>query len=114
MNRRAGLALGWGLVAVVVYLSLTPTPPKIDVDSGDKLGHLAAYGALAYWFSQFYAGRTRLLYLLGFVAMGIALEIAQGATGFRSFELADMAANTLGVVAGWAAALLLPLGFGKA
>src|SRR5262245_59158629 len=114
MNRRAGLALGWAMVAAVVYLSLTPAPPRIDVESGDKLGHLAAYGSLAYWFSQFYLGRTRLFYLLGFVAMGIALEFAQGATGYRSFELADMAANTLGVAAGWVAALLLPLGFAKA
>ena len=114
MNRRAGLALGWAWVAAVIYLSLTPTPPRIDLEGGDKLGHFLSYSALGFWFSQFYVGRTRLFYLLGFVAMGIAIEFAQGATGYRNFELADMAANTLGVAAGWAAALLLPLGFPKA
>ena len=109
MNRRAGLALGWAGVAAVIYLSLTPAPPRIDLTGGDKLGHLLAYAALTYWFCQFYFHKARLYYALGFVAMGIALEFAQGATGYRSFEVADMAANALGVAAGWGTALLLPL-----
>ena len=46
--------------------------------------------------------------MTGFVGMGIALEFVQGALGYRSFELADMAANTLGVAAGWIAAQLMP------
>jgi hypothetical protein len=40
--------------------------------------------------------------------MGVALDVLQGQTGYRSFELADMAANALGVAAGAAAALILP------
>jgi VanZ family protein len=110
MNRRAGLAIGWAAVAVVIYLSLTPAPPQVGLDGGDKLGHFLAYAALTYWFGQFYSYRTRAAYALGFVAMGIALEFAQGALGYRSLELADMAANTLGAAAGWAAAAMLPLG----
>jgi hypothetical protein len=46
--------------------------------------------------------------------MGIALEFAQGALGYRSMELADMAANTLGAAAGWAGARLLSFGWPKA
>ena len=110
MNRRAGLAIGWAAVAVVIYLSLTPAPPQVELDGGDKLGHFLAYAALTYWFGQFYFYRTRAAYALGLVAMGIALEFAQGALGYRSMELADMAANTLGAAAGWAAAAALPLG----
>ena len=109
MNRRAGLALGWAGVAAVIYLSLTPAPPRVDVEGGDKLGHLLAYGTLTYWFCQFYIHKARLAYALGFVAMGVALEFAQRATGYRSFEVADMVANALGVAAGWGMALLLPL-----
>ena len=30
-----------------------------------------------------------------------ALEFAQGLTGYRSFEVIDMVANTLGVLIGW-------------
>jgi VanZ family protein len=109
MNRRAGLAIGWAAVAVVVCLSLTPSPPDSGIDGGDKLGHFLAYAGLAWWFGQFYSHRARAAYALGFVAMGIALEFAQGALGYRSLELADMAANTLGAAAGWAGAVARPL-----
>ena len=96
------------MVAAVVWLSLTPSPPKVDFELSDKVGHLLAYGALMFWFAQLYAGQARFAYASGFVAMGIGLEIAQGALGYRSYELADMAANTLGVLLGWAAALIIP------
>jgi hypothetical protein len=36
--------------------------------------------------------------------MGIGLEYAQGATAYRSLEVADIAADTLGVGVGWLAA----------
>ena len=114
MNRRAGLALGWAWAAAIVVLSLIPSPPDPGFDDGDKLGHFLAYASLTYWFGQFYFYRTRAACALGFIAMGIALEFAQGALGYRSMELADMAANTLGAAAGWAAADLLPLGRRKA
>jgi hypothetical protein len=114
MNRRAGLALGWAWAAAVVCLSLMPSPPSGDIEGGDKAGHLLSYALLAWWFCQLYLGRTRLFHLIGFVAMGIALEFAQGAGGYRSFELADMAANALGVALGWAAARFLPVRILKA
>ena len=52
--RTALLAIGWGWAAVIVWLSLTPAPPKLDFEHGDKLGHFLAYAA-------------------GFTAMGIGL-----------------------------------------
>jgi len=111
MNRRAGLALGWAWVAAIVYLSVAPTPPKIDLEGSDKAGHLFAYALLAFWFCLFYLdARTRFFYMAGFVSMGIGLEFVQGALGYRSFELADMAANTLGVAAGWGCALIFRFG----
>ena len=102
--------MGWATVAAVVWLSLTSSPPRIDIEEGDKLGHLASYGTLMFWFSQLYREKgTRALYALGFGAMGVALEFAQGATGYRSFELFDMLADGVGVALGWAAALVLPV-----
>lgn len=93
---------GWLLAAAIVVLSLIPAPPDVDVPHGDKLGHFAAYALLAFWFCWLYPQpRTRLLYGAAWIAMGVALEFAQGATGYRSFELADMAANSLGVLLGW-------------
>jgi VanZ family protein len=107
--RPFALALGWILVAVVIWLSVTPSPPTIDVDQGDKLGHLVAYGTLMFWFAQLYVrSAVRLRYALGFIGLGIALEFVQGHIG-RDFEVADMAADAFGVALGWAGALVVRL-----
>lgn len=107
------VALGWALVAFVVWGSLTPSPPSLDMGfaQADKLEHFLAYGSLMFWFAQLYV-RTpvRLGYAIGFVALGIALEFIQGQVG-RDFELADMAADAVGVSIGWAGALAVPLRF---
>lgn len=100
--RGTAIAGGWLYAAAIVFLSLTPRPPQIDVEYGDKLGHLLSYGLLMFWFCFLYrAPTTRLGYGALWIAMGVALEFVQGATGTRSFELADMAANSLGVLLGW-------------
>jgi VanZ family protein len=108
MRRAPWLAVGWAMVAAVVWLSLTPAPPKLDFEQGDKLGHFLAYGALMFWFSQLYRKWARVLYGAGFIAMGIGLEFAQGRLGYRTYEVVDMYANSLGVLLGWAVALMLP------
>jgi len=101
-KRVAAVAAGWLYAAAIVFLSLTPRPPQIEVEHGDKLGHLLAYGLLMFWFCFLYRYRyTRLAYGIGWIALGVALEFAQAATGYRSYELADMAANSLGVLLGW-------------
>ena len=106
--RPLGLALGWGWAATIVWLSLTPNPPTIDLEQGDKLGHFLGYGLLMFWFCQLYAApRTRLAYAISFAALGVGLELLQRNLGFRSYEPFDMAANALGVALGWAAALAL-------
>ena len=105
LRRAAALACGWLIVAVIAWLSLTPSPPTLDFQWGDKLGHLAAYGGLMFWFSRLYTSqRSRLAFALAWVAMGIGLEFTQGALGYRAYEMLDMVANTLGVLAGWAIA----------
>jgi VanZ family protein len=100
--RRLWLVLGWSLVLFVIYLSLTPEPVQVSVDHGDKYGHIFAYAMLMSWFANLYAlsGR-RMQFAAGFVALGIALEFVQGWTGYRSFEVADMAADAAGVGIGW-------------
>jgi glycopeptide antibiotics resistance protein len=61
-----------------------------------------------FWFSQLYEKTVRVFYGCAFVVMGIGLEFAQGALGYRTYDLFDMCANTLGVLLGWAAALMIP------
>ncbi len=104
--RRFLLIIGWGLVGVIWWLSLTPHPPHIDFEQSDKVGHFLAYGGTMFWFCLVYrTSRVRLAYAAGFIAMGIAIEFIQGWTGYRDFEVYDMVADALGVVLGWAAAL---------
>ena len=44
--RPALTAAAWLWAAAIVWLSLTPSPPQVDLAQGDKLGHFAAYGVL--------------------------------------------------------------------
>jgi len=106
--RIAAISIGWLIAAAIVWLSLTPAPPRLEIEEGDKIGHFIAYGLLMLWFCGLYARfRVRLAYAAGWIAMGIALEFAQRALGTRSFELLDMAADAAGVLCGWALAFNL-------
>jgi hypothetical protein len=81
----------------------------VDITAGDKLGHLLAYGLLMFWFCQVYAARkARLFHGIAFLAMGIGLEVLQGMSGTREYDVVDMLANAAGVGCGWMAARLLP------
>lgn len=100
--RRIWLAVGWLGIALVVFLSLTPRPPDLGIEQGDKLGHFAAYAALMLWFAQIYRSRqSRWRWAIGLFALGVALELIQRWTGLRTFSYSDMAADSLGVGIGW-------------
>ena len=104
------MALGWAFVAAIVWLSVTTSPPTLDVEEGDKLGHAFAYAGTMFWFAQLYASRrTRLLYAAALIGLGVALEFVQRALGYRTFDVFDMAADAVGVALGWAAAMLVRL-----
>jgi VanZ family protein len=96
------LTIAWLLVVAVVVLSLVRLgvdPPRAH---SDKAGHLLAYATLMFWFGQIYSRlRTKLFIAIALTLMGVALEIAQGYTGYRSFEYSDMGANATGVAIGW-------------
>ncbi|GAB6039980.1 hypothetical protein JCM17961_06530 [Endothiovibrio diazotrophicus] len=98
---------GGGWLTLVVYLSLTGSPPQVDlgIDAADKLEHLAAYGWLMGWFAPLWpAWRHRLRLAAALIALGITLEFLQQLGGVRHFEVADMAANATGVLiafGGW-------------
>ena len=99
-------AVGIGLVVTVVALSLLPLPAADLGANSDKLGHSLAYSSLMYWFAMVYPAKRRHPALaICFVALGVGLEFLQGMTSYRSFEVADMVANTAGVAIGWCFAL---------
>lgn len=94
---------GWGLVSIVLYLSLVPGPPKaLDFAFSDKFEHFFAYSLLMGWFGQLYVLRLRQIFIaVALCLMGITVEFAQGWGGHRFFDMADMVANSLGVLLGW-------------
>lgn len=101
--RSAWLAIGWLLVGLVVYFSLMPHPPEpLSFSQADKLEHGLAYAFLSLWFCQIYLQvRQRAVVIAALVALGITLEFLQGYSGYRMFDIADMAANSCGVLLGF-------------
>ena len=108
--RLLSLAAGWGWAAAIVWLSLTPSPPQVDVAHSDKLGHCASYAVLMFWFARLHVSKwAHVGYAVAFAAMGVSLEFLQGHLGYRTFEILDMVANVLGVLLGWVAAIAVPV-----
>ena len=97
--RKLWLTIGWLLIAIIWYLSLTPAPMlDIGIDNTDKLGHFLAYALLMGWFAQIYHQiKPRIFLVIAFIIMGIVIEYVQGMTDYRSFQYADMLADSLGV-----------------
>ena len=100
---RLWLAIGFLLVGVVCFLTLTPSPLDMDdLPEGDKLGHLVAYSAMMLWAGFIYLrGKQYMRVGLAFIVMGITLELIQGMLDYRSFSYLDMGANICGVMIGW-------------
>ena len=102
------LTIGYALVAVVVFLSLTSSPVDLELSLPyeDKVFHAFAYFTLMAWFSQIYHDRfQRNMIAVVFVFMGITLEYLQGFDPDRYSEFGDIVANTTGVALGFSIAL---------
>lgn len=101
------IAGGIAMALAIVVASLLPATDLPSVRIWDKLEHSFAYFALAAWFGGAVRPDRYLRLALALVALGIAIEIAQGAMGFgRTADLRDVLANAVGVAMGLAVALL--------
>jgi VanZ family protein len=103
--RALWLAIGYGLIALIVYLSLTSDP--VDLDTGlpyqDKLFHMLAYFTVTAWFVQIFHARRHLnRWAIAFLCLGLSMEFVQSFEPTRTAEFADMLANTIGVTLGYA------------
>jgi hypothetical protein len=105
--RSAWHVIAWSGIALLLYLSLSPQPIEISAAHGDKYGHVFAYMALVYWWAQLEKVALPVLVMI-FEVMGIIVEFAQGMTGWRSFDVLDIQANTIGVIAGAVLATCIP------
>ena len=96
--RRYWLALGFSLVLAVIVTSLIPGGPPGRFPGLDKFEHLIAYGVLMLWFAGLHPRRAWGWLALALLAMGVLLELAQGAMHMnRSAEVRDVVANAAGV-----------------
>jgi VanZ family protein len=100
--KKTWLCIGYMLIAIVVYQTLTANPVSVGVKVSDKLLHVMGYFVLMGWFVQIYHKKLhKFLWALFFVMMGITMEFLQGWSGVRFFEVNDMIANALGVFLAW-------------
>ena len=102
------LTIGYALVALVVFLSLTSSP--VDMEMGlpyeDKVFHAFAYFILMAWFGQIYHDKfQRNMIAVIFVFVGMTLEYLQSFDANRYSEFADMIANATGVALGYSMTL---------
>ena len=109
--RKLWLKIGYLLVICVIVLTLIPDPYyTLGIDDlfenlSDKAQHLFAYVMLMGWFTQIYHSRkSHLVLAVSFISMGVALEFLQGLSQTRMFEVADMIANSIGVLLAWSVA----------
>ena len=102
------LAIGYAMVMLVFFLSLSSDPVTIDVELpyADKMSHALAYFVLMLWFSQIYHNRfQRNMIAFVFVLMGISIEYFQSFDPNRTAEFLDIVANVTGLTLGFLLAL---------
>jgi VanZ family protein len=111
-EQRTVLRLAWlAAISVVIVGSLLPGnsfPLRLmtRLHLSDKVQHLTAYAVLAF-IPALHEKRSRVVVAaISVVALGVVLEFAQSFSVERMFEVADMLADTLGVVSGLTIALL--------
>ncbi|TMV06467.1 VanZ family protein [Ruegeria sediminis] len=108
---RAGFPMTLLLMLVITVASLMPKGSAGDPGSADKQMHVIAY-ALAVLPAAVGASGPVVGLAAGIVAWGIAIELIQPLVG-RSMNIADIAANTSGVLAGLLFAFVLRRLLGK-
>ena len=104
-------ALWYAALAATVIGELLPgnsTPMRWvgATHINDKTLHFTAYAVLAFLPAFGWKLRCGVAMAASMILLGVALEFAQRLVPSRSFEVADMIANALGVLAGMALALM--------
>lgn len=98
----------WACLLAVVALSLSPVqnlPPQV-FSLWDKAQHAGGFTVLTLLGLLAYPQRAMTL-LAAMLALGVGIEVAQSATGWRYGDVADWLADAVGVAAAYAAWRLL-------
>lgn len=94
------LSLGIAYIVFILAVSLLRVPEvQLSLDQSDKIIHFLLYFILVGWFVQLYKRMSkRLIILAGAITLGMFIETLQGMTGYRSFDLLDQVANSIGAI----------------
>ena len=110
-DRRAKLVCAglWGVSWLALGALLLLPLGGVPVPRGsDLIGHFLVFAAIAFVAVGFARAPAQLAWLtLLTIGLGLTLEYAQGFVPYRTSEIADGVANTLGGLTGYAAALLV-------
>ena len=97
---------GAGLILAVVVASLVPAVDLPHLEISDKVGHFAAYAALALWFGGLLVPRRYAQLGVALLVLGGGIEIAQGLMGWgREADWYDFYADAIGATVGLALCL---------
>lgn len=102
--KRLWVYIGLAMLFGILSLSVISVPKVVMVFLwSDKLLHGIVYAGLMGWFAQIFRhDLARLLLVFVFISFGVSMEYLQALTPSRHFEVADMIANSCGVVLAWA------------
>ena len=97
-----------GIVILTLVFASAVIPPIWPDDrefqpwliDADKLLHAVTFVFLAAWFAGQYRPRAYWRIGAGLMAFGALIEVAQRFISYRSAELLDLVADTLGIVVG--------------
>lgn len=104
----------WACLLGVVVLSLTPVqqlPPQV-LNLWDKAQHAGGFAVLTLLGLWAYPQRAIKL-LAAMLALGVGIELAQAATGWRYGDVADWVADAVGVAAAYTVWRLLQVVCGR-
>jgi VanZ family protein len=103
MNERrpAWAWLFFAQLALVILASVLATlgcfPSRVFQAPFDKLGHLGAYGLLAFLAVSFFGHARRWPVIIALLAAATLEEISQRAFPTRTFDFGDLAMNVAGI-----------------
>jgi VanZ family protein len=96
----------WACVLALLVLSLMPPVPQMPSTGWDKSNHALGFAALMLLGRWAYPDRTAAM-PAGLLGYGALIEVLQSLTPYRMAEWADLFADGLGLLAGWAVALAM-------
>ena len=96
---RAWVVASAALIGAVLYLSLAPIEPQVELPANfDKFEHALAYTFLAVWFAGLYARKDYWRIGLALAMLGLTIEILQHVMALGRFgDPRDMVANVAGI-----------------